>query len=193
LFKFITSFLFFIFCTSTLLAQDTVLVKGTVLDANGKERSITAKKVNYIGMIYPRLYEKSITGQPFNGLRLKDSILVLNFWDTHCKPCIAEMPGLNQLQNDYKNKPVAFLALCMDDPKIVLEKFVMNKRFEWRQLFYNDELKKENFYCAPGYPVTIIVDRNSRVVYVTEGGTTADTAPKEIYDKLSVELNKLFK
>lgn len=190
-------FKFFFLClllnVTTLVAQDTVLVSGTIVDANGKETSVTTKKVNYIGMIYPRIYEKTITGNPFNGLSLRDSILVLNFWDTHCPPCIAEMPGLNKLQNDYKNKPVAFIALCMDDPKIVLEKFVVNKRFELRQLFYNDEVKKENFYCATGYPATIIVDHNSRVTYITEGGTTSDKAPKEIYDKIAAELDKLLK
>lgn len=185
--------LFLVLRVSTLFAQDTILVKDTVVDAAGKATLVTAKKVKYIGMIYPRIYEKTITGKPFNGLSLRDSILVLNFWDTHCAPCIAEMPGLNKLQSDYKDKPVAFLALCMDDPKIVLEKFVANKRFEWRQVFYNDELKKENFYCASGYPSTIIVDRNSRVMYITEGGKTTEQAPKEIYDKISVQLDKLLK
>jgi thiol-disulfide isomerase/thioredoxin len=182
-----------LFCANHLLAQDTVMVQGTIVDANGKETTLTAKKVNYIGMVYPRIYEKTITGQPFNGLSLRDSILVLNFWDTHCPPCVAEMPGLNKLQNDYKNKPVAFIALCMDDPKIVLEKFVVNRRFELRQLFYNDEIKKQNFYCAPGYPTTIIIDSNSRVVYITESGTIKESAPKEIYDKIAPVLDKLLK
>jgi thiol-disulfide isomerase/thioredoxin len=186
-------FSFLLLCASTLFAQDTLLVTDTVIDAAGKATAITGKKVKYIGMVYPRIYEKTISGKAFNGLSLRDSILVLNFWDTHCVPCITEMPGLNKLQTDYKNKPVAFIALCMDDPKIVLEKFVANKRFEWRQLFYNDEVKKENFYCANGYPVTIIVDRNSRVVYMKEGGKITDQAPKEIYDKVSVELDKLLK
>jgi thiol-disulfide isomerase/thioredoxin len=193
-FKFFFFFSFVIFRSATpLLAQDTSLVTEKVIDINGKEVNMTFKRINYIGMIYPRIYEKTITGLPFNGLSLRDSILVLNFWDIHCPPCIAEMPGLNKLQTDYKNKPVAFLALCMDDPKTVLEKFIVNKRFELRQLFYNDEVKKQNFYCAPGYPVTIIVDRNSRVAYITEGGLITDAAPQEIYNKISVELNKLLK
>jgi thiol-disulfide isomerase/thioredoxin len=192
--KFISFFSFILsLYANPLFAQDTVMVKGSIVDANRKETTLTTKKVNYIGMVYPRIYEKTITGQPFNGLSLRDSILVLNFWDTHCPPCVAEMPGLNKLQNDYKNKPVAFIALCMDDPKIVLEKFVVNKRFELRQLFYNDEIKKQNFYCAPGYPTTIIVDRNSKVVYITEGGTIKESAPQEIYDKIAPELDKLLK
>ncbi len=194
MFKSSIPFLFtLLLSATTLFAQDTTMVNQTYTDLSGKIVTTKFKNVNYIGMVYPRIYEKDITGAAFNGLSLRDSILVLNFWDTHCAPCIAEMPGLNQLKNEFKNKPVAFIALSMDDPKIVLEKFVKNKRFELRQIFFNDELKKQNFYCAPGYPVTIIVDRNSRVVYITEGGSVTDSAPKEIYDKISTELNKLLK
>ena len=185
------SFLFFLYSV-LLSAQDTILVNVSTFDGNRKEVIRKEKKINYTGMIYPRIFEKTITGEFFNGLRLKDSILVLNFWDVHCAPCIAEMPGLNKLKNDYKNKPVAFLALSMDDPKVVSEKFIQNHRFELRQLFFDNELKKEQFYCAPGYPTTIIVDQHSKVFFILEGGGI-ENAGEEIYTKLSVELDKLLK
>ena len=174
-------------------AQDTTLYDFTYTDTEGKEVTKKVQHVNYIGMVYPRIYEKTITGAYFNGLSLRDSILVLNFWDIHCAPCIAEMPGLKKLKKQFKDKPVAFFALSMDDPKTVLEKFVTTKRFELRQLFFDNEVKKETFYCAPGFPTTIIVDRNSRVAFIVNGGSITEDAPKEIYEKLSVQLDKLLK
>ncbi len=183
---------FFLLYSISLLAQDTILVDVSTTGSDGKKIIRKEKKINYIGMIYPRVFEKTITGEFFNGLSLKDSILVLNFWDVHCAPCIAEMPGLNKLKNAYNNKPVAFIALSMDDPNVVAEKFIRNHRFELRQLFFDNELKKEQFYCAPGYPTTIIVDQQSKVFFILEGGNI-ENAATEIYDKLSVEIDKLLK
>lgn len=191
--RIITSLICLLIYSSNALAQDTTLYDFTYTDINGKEATKKVQHINYIGMVYPRIYEKTINGAYFNGLSLRDSILVLNFWDIHCAPCIAEMPGLNKLQKQYKDKPIAFLALSMDDPKTVLEKFVTTNRFELRQLFFDNEVKKETFYCAPGFPTTIIVDRNSRVFFILHEGSTTEDAPKEIYEKLSVQLDKLLK
>lgn len=191
LLRYILFLSFFFIHTADLSAQDTTLIDFVYTDVNGNKATKKVQQINYVGMIYPKIYEKTINGTYFNGLNLRDSILVLNFWDTHCAPCIAEMPGLNKLQQDFKNKPVAFLALSMDDPKIVLEKFIATKRFELRQLFYDNEVKKQTFYCAPEFPTTIIVDRNSKVAYITEGGLTDENAPKEIYTKIAAQLHKL--
>ena len=55
----------------------------------------------------------------------KGKLLVINFWYINCGPCIAEMPYLNDLVNQYQNENVNFLALSFDtnqDIKSFLEK-----------------------------------------------------------------------
>jgi thiol-disulfide isomerase/thioredoxin len=32
-----------------------------------------------------------------------DLVIVLNFWFTQCKPCVAEFPELNELKEKYKS------------------------------------------------------------------------------------------
>lgn len=52
-------------------------------------------------------------GNTFNFYDHKGKVVLLNFWATWCPPCIAEMPSMQALYNDYKDK-VAFVFVTSD-------------------------------------------------------------------------------
>ncbi|MDT3402391.1 TlpA disulfide reductase family protein [Mucilaginibacter terrae] len=43
-----------------------------------------------------------------------DTVYLVNFWATWCKPCIAELPHFEKLQAAYKNQPLKVLLVSMD-------------------------------------------------------------------------------
>lgn len=43
-----------------------------------------------------------------------DTFLVVNFWATWCKPCVAELPCFEQIQEKYKNKPLKVILVSQD-------------------------------------------------------------------------------
>ena len=43
-----------------------------------------------------------------------DSVLVINFWATFCKPCIRELPYIQSISGKLKNKRVALLLVSLD-------------------------------------------------------------------------------
>ena len=43
-----------------------------------------------------------------------DTLYVVNFWATWCKPCIKEMPYFEALTKQYKNQPVRVMLVSMD-------------------------------------------------------------------------------
>jgi thiol-disulfide isomerase/thioredoxin len=45
-----------------------------------------------------------------------DTVYVVNFWATFCKPCIAEIPDFIRLVEKYKNKKVKLLLVSLDLP-----------------------------------------------------------------------------
>ena len=45
-----------------------------------------------------------------------DTVYVINFWATWCKPCIKELPDFEKLNKDYKNKNVRLILVSLDFP-----------------------------------------------------------------------------
>jgi thiol-disulfide isomerase/thioredoxin len=43
-----------------------------------------------------------------------DSVLVISFWATFCKPCIEEIPYLQSISNKYKDERVKLLLVSLD-------------------------------------------------------------------------------
>ena len=46
--------------------------------------------------------------------RHTDTTYVTNFWATWCKPCVAELPYFEQVENQYKDLPVKVLLISLD-------------------------------------------------------------------------------
>lgn len=66
--------------------------------------------------------------------RKSDSVYVINFWATYCKPCIGEIPYLQSIVKKYSRLKVKLLLVSMDLPS-----------------FYPHKIKKftkENNYTA---------------------------------------------
>lgn len=65
---------------------------------------------------------KTLSGKP---LAVSDATgpLLINFWSTSCAICVAEMPDMARLYNDYADKGLELVAVAMayDPPNHVLE------------------------------------------------------------------------
>ena len=97
----------------------------------------------------------------------KGKYLVINWWSTTCKPCILEMPGLNELvQNHQERADIEFLAIAWDD-KEKLNKFLGSRSFNYFQTLSNPEV---NSIFGNSFPKHIIVNPKGIVSFYLEGG-----------------------
>ena len=67
------------------------------------------------GMAAPVLVGRSFSGEPFDLSAWRGKVVVLNFWASWCSPCRDEMPLLDALQRDYRERGVVVLGLSADD------------------------------------------------------------------------------
>jgi len=106
-----------------------------------------------------------------------DSIFVVNFWATFCKPCVAEIPGFIQTINKYKKNKVKLTLVSLDLPLFYPNKiaaFAKKNNFK-TNLAWLDETDAD-YFCpmidkswSGAIPATIIVNAKTGYKYFFEG------------------------
>ena len=78
----------------------------------------------------PQVQEVSLEQLQANTIQNNDTLYVVNFWATWCKPCVAEMPYLEEAQKKFANNKVkvVFVSLNYTRELAVVDKFVKQKK-----------------------------------------------------------------
>lgn len=133
--------------------------------------------LKYYGETYYKYYKKE--GKPFPFISLEDingqvytkastsgKTLVVKCWFIHCGACVKEMPQLNQLVQQYRNRDdVLFLSLAFDDRE-QLRSFMKKTVFNYAvipvpQSYISDSLQ------VNVYPTHLIVDKKGIIRSIT--------------------------
>lgn len=73
--------------------------------------------------------------------------LIINFWATWCKPCIAEMPYIQQAAQQYKDSGVKLIMVSLDFPEAYpndIADFIKSKNLDGT-FFWLDESNADHF------------------------------------------------
>lgn len=125
------------------------------------------------GKEFPDFEFTDLEGNQISAEGVRGKTLVVKTWFIACKPCIEEMPQLNQLVEKYKDREdIVFLSLSTD-PKEELENFVARKEFNYLIVPGSDKFIKEKLGLSV-FPTHIIVDKKGIMKKVV------NTAPEMI-------------
>lgn len=119
------------------------------------------------GQSFPSLEVTTISDRKLDLASLEGKPLVLNWWHTTCAPCIIEMPGFNELAEQYGER-VSFVAVT-DDERENVRSFLSARPFDFQQTFVDSATGAALF--GTGYPTTVILDAVGSVVHVVRGGS----------------------
>lgn len=115
---------------------------------------------------------------------LSDKPVFINFWATWCAPCIAEMPSIDKLYADYKDK-VHFVMATYEDQALVDAFLVKN---ELNFPVYRYLIKEPKLLQSKTIPATFILNTKGEIV-VSEKGTSNwnSKSVRELLDRLIEE------
>jgi peroxiredoxin len=126
----------------------------------------------------PEFNVESIEGDVISLKSFTDSVIVMNFWFIGCKPCIEEMPRLNELVDLYNGKNVVFLSFARDSKQDIETKFLPKHQFKYKIVPGRFNISKT--YCVQPYPTHIVIGKSGKV----ELATFDSVAKDENYNKL---------
>lgn len=101
-----------------------------------------------------------------------DKVLVVNFWATWCKPCIAELPYFEEVQQQHKER-VKVLLVSLDFPDKLedqLVPFIEKKQLQSQVVLLDDPYENEwipkvDSTWSGAIPATLIVHKSKQAFY----------------------------
>ena len=100
------------------------------------------------------LNEKTVKLSDFKG-----QVVVLRFWATGCKACVAGMPVLDEFSKPFRDKGVTVLAVNMGNSKPLVEAFAKGLKLSY-PVFLDPALIAAKKYGVRAVPSTYFIDQN---------------------------------
>ena len=127
----------------------------------------------------PDMHLKSFEGQSVKLSALKGKLVFLNFWATWCPPCLAEMPAINELYNEFTSDPnVVFLMIDADNDPAKSKRFFEKNGYR-SPLYFLTAVPPAELYAGT-LPTTVVISKSGEIVFREKGA--ADYASRSFKD-----------
>lgn len=147
-----------------------VLMFSCKTNSNQQEESrTTTEEITYPDLVvyssfddlYPRLSTSS------------DSLYVVNFWATWCKPCVEELPYFMEAEKELRNEKVKFVYVSLDFKSKIdtkLKPFLEEGKLKGEVIAltdnkFNDWIDRVSKNWTGSIPGTLIFDKKKRKFY----------------------------
>ncbi len=171
--------------------QKKVLEQNPVKENGWGSETARLEKMLHKGDVAP-LFSGTYygSGKPF---ALKDAIgkkvILLDFWYTHCPPCVRAMPALSKLFLRYQSKGLVVFGLNSVDNRPqglrYLKTFLGKRAISYPVILTQPEVDLR--YKINGYPSMYIIDKAGKIAFVDIGFNQVKLK------KLTEEVEKLLK
>jgi peroxiredoxin len=151
----------------SLLSCIFLLLMGFSHYAEGNEETLFSKMK--ISLFKEMKRAPAFTLENLNGKKeeLKDyrgKVVFLNLWATWCSPCREEMPSIEKLSREFKEKEFAFLTIAVDyGGKKAVKAFIAKHRYTFPVLL-DPKCGILDLYHVKGIPTTLIVDKQGMLI-----------------------------
>lgn len=123
----------------------------------------------------PAFELSKLDGTQFKLADRKGRIVVLDFWATWCGPCVASLPKITELGQEYKGAEVDVIAVNIEESSATVRSFLDRIKISPEVVLDLDGAVAKA-YQASAIPQTVIIDREGKVKHVFVGGGSATEA-----------------
>ena len=113
----------------------------------------------------------------------KGKIVLLNFWATWCKPCTSEMPAMQTVYDQLRDKDFVVLAVNELEDEAKVREHIQQYKHTFPVLL-DRENQVANQYGVFGLPVSVFIDQQGVVQEYIKGGLLTERKIQEIVSRI---------
>jgi peroxiredoxin len=107
---------------------------------------------------------KDLNGKEVEIKQFKGKVIFLNFWATWCGPCKEEMPGMEVLHQQLKERNFVMLTISVDYEGIKpVQEFINRHRYTFSVLL-DPKGETLDLFEVKGIPTTFFVDKKGKMI-----------------------------
>ncbi len=113
----------------------------------------------------PDFVLEEISGEEFHFYEhIKDKVVIIDFWDTWCPPCRAEIPHFIEIYSEYEDKGVLIIGIAFAREGIEkVKSFYRDYGINYPVLIANREVV-ESYGGISAIPTTFIINKKGEIV-----------------------------
>ncbi|WP_165372109.1 TlpA family protein disulfide reductase [Emticicia agri] len=116
------------------------------------------------GTIAPRFSQKGLDGKIIDLINYKDKYVLIDFWATWCKPCVQNLPLLQELAKKYKSKGVVTILISSDSDEEEWKNFIEEHNLD--MIHVRDVEDSIGGTWKTNYiPQTFLIDKEGKIIY----------------------------
>lgn len=170
-----------------ILAMGLLLMSSSIIGCQNNEDKLiedvksleTSKEPTYDTEKTPdfeniEFENETLDEKEFSSDEFKDfDLTIVNIWGTWCSPCVAELPELQKIYEEYEGMGVNVVGIVTDtkidgkkdNDTIALAKKIAEKtKVKYPLTIPDDGEFSDNLNYLQAYPTTIFVDKNGKIV-----------------------------
>jgi cytochrome c biogenesis protein CcmG/thiol:disulfide interchange protein DsbE len=169
-------------------AAAALLLAALLAAASPAAASLEGSKLKK-GQPAPDFTLKDLDGKSWKLSDLKGKkVVMIDFWATWCNICKREMPILQKVYLEYKDKGVEFFGIALDDADKIkqIRKILVEKGVTYPVLIDQDQkVATEVYQLAGPIPYKVVIDLNGIIVY-DHVGDYVDYPPEivDVFDQI---------
>jgi thiol-disulfide isomerase/thioredoxin len=124
-----------------------------------------------VGEIAPDFTLLDLEGKEVRLGEFRGKVVFVNFWATWCPPCRAEMPDIESLYQEHKDKGLVVIGIDISESEATVRQFVQRGGYSWTFVLDSDGAVAAS-YNIRAIPTSFFIDREGVIQAVNIGAMT---------------------
>lgn len=138
-----------------------------------------------LGQPAPSFQTQTVDGRQLSSEALKGRVVVVDFWTTTCKACLAGMPTIKKVADRFANNGVVLLEINTGQSEREIKSFMEDSGIKMN--FLMDETGKiADGFVADAIPQTVVIGKDGLVESVHLGFAGDEALEERLTDELRV-------
>ena len=138
-----------------------------------------------LGQPAPPLVGKDLNKNEVRSEDLAGKVVILDFWATWCKPCIAAVPVIDEVAGRFREQDVVYYAVNTGEDRDLVSGFVKEQGWDVPVLIDSAETIADAFK-ADAIPQTVLIGKNGIIESIHIGFAGTEALQQRLTDELEV-------